>query len=99
MNLLNEEVPHGIAVEIENMGERKNKDLIDISAIIYCERDTHKGIIIGKDGKMLKLVGTKARISLEDFFQIKVNLKLWVKVKENWRNRETVIRNLGLSNK
>ena len=99
LNLLNEEVPHGIAVEIENMGERKNKDLIDISAIIYCERDTHKGIIIGKDGKMLKLVGTKARISLEDFFQIKVNLKLWVKVKENWRNRETVIRNLGLSNK
>ena len=69
LNLLNEEVPHGIAVEIENMGERKNKDLIDISAIIYCERDTHKGIIIGKDGKMLKLVGTKARISLEDFFR------------------------------
>lgn len=99
LNLLNEEVPHGIAVEIENMGERKNKDLIDISAVIYCERDTHKGIIIGKDGKMLKLAGTKARISLEDFFQIKVNLKLWVKVKENWRNRETVIRNLGLSNK
>lgn len=99
LNLLNEEVPHGIAVEIENMGERKNKDLIDISAVIYCERDTHKGIIIGKDGKMLKLVGTKARINLEDFFQIKVNLKLWVKVKENWRNRETAIRNLGLSNK
>ena len=99
LNLLNDEVPHGIAVAIERMDERKNKDLLDISAVIYCERDSHKGIIIGKNGSMLKEVGTKARMSLEDFFQIKINLKLWVKVKENWRNRESIIRSLGFSDK
>ncbi|HHX56383.1 MAG TPA: GTPase Era [Clostridiales bacterium] len=99
LNLLNEEVPHGIAVAIEGMEERNNKDLLDISAVIYCEKDSHKGIVIGKSGKMLKTVGSNARVSLEDFFQIKVNLKLWVKVKENWRNRESVIRSLGLSDK
>ncbi len=99
LNLLNEEVPHGIAVAIEGMEERDNKDLLDISAVIYCEKDSHKGIVIGKSGKMLKTVGSNARVSLEEFFQIKVNLKLWVKVKENWRNRESVIRSLGLSDK
>lgn len=99
LNLLSDEVPHGIAVEVETMKERDDKDLLDVSAIIYCERDSHKGIIIGKNGKMLKDVGIRARKRLEDFFAIKVNLKLWVKVKENWRNRESIIRSLGLSEK
>lgn len=99
LNLLSDEVPHGIAVDVESMSERDDKDLLDISAVIYCERDSHKGIIIGKNGKMLKDVGVRARKRLEDFFAIKVNLKLWVKVKENWRNREAIIRSLGLSEK
>jgi GTP-binding protein Era len=97
LHLLSEEVPHGIAVSVEEMKERDDKDLLDISAVIYCERDSHKGIIIGKGGKMLKLVGQKARTQLEEFFQIKVNLQLWVKVKENWRNREGLIKSFGLA--
>ena len=99
LDLLNDEVPHGIAVGVEEMSEREDKEILDISAVIYCERESHKGIVIGKGGAMLKKASTAARISLEDFFQIKVNLKCWVKVKEDWRNREGVIRNLGLSEK
>ena len=97
--LLNDEVPHGIAVAVEEMSEREDKDILDISAVIYCERDSHKGIIIGKGGAMLKKASTAARMELEDFFQIKVNLKCWVKVKEDWRNREGLIRSFGLSDK
>lgn len=99
LGLLNDEVPHGIAVGIEQMSEREDKDILDISAVIYCERDSHKGIIIGKGGAMLKKASSSARIELEDFFQIKVNLKCWVKVKEDWRNREGLIRSFGLSDK
>ncbi|MDE5764450.1 MAG: GTPase Era [Ruminococcus sp.] len=99
LELLKDEVPHGIAVGIEEMSEREDKDILDISAVIYCEKDSHKGIIIGKGGSMLKKACTSARISLEDFFQIKVNLKCWVKVKEDWRNREGLIRSFGLSDK
>lgn len=97
--LLSDEVPHGIAVGVESMAEREDKDILDISAVIYCEKESHKGIIIGKGGAMLKKASTAARLELEDFFQIKVNLKCWVKVKEDWRNREGIIRTLGLSEK
>ena len=95
--LLNEEVPHGIAVTVEEMKERDDKDLLDISANIFCERESHKGIVIGKSGTMLKKVGQLAREDLEKFFQIKVNLQCWVKVKPDWRNKEGMIRNFGLS--
>ena len=97
--LLNDEVPHGIAVGVEEMSERDDKDILDISAVIYCEKESHKGIVIGKGGAMLKKASTAARQELEDFFQIQVNLKCWVKVKEDWRNREGIIRNFGLSDK
>lgn len=97
LELLKDEVPHGIAVGVEQMSEREDKDILDISAVVYCERDSHKGIIIGKGGAMLKRASTAARIELEEFFQIKVNLKCWVKVKEDWRNREGLIRSFGLS--
>lgn len=97
--LLNDEVPHGIAVGVESMTEREDKEILDISAVIYCEKESHKGIVIGKGGSMLKKASTAARLDLEDFFQIKVNLKCWVKVKEDWRNREGIIRTLGLSEK
>lgn len=99
LELLKDEVPHGIAVGVEQMSERDDKDILDISAVIYCERDSHKGIIIGKGGSMLKKASTAARMELEDFFQIKVNLQCWVKVKEDWRNREGLIRSFGLSDK
>jgi len=97
--LLNDEVPHGIAVGVETMSERDDKDILDISAVIYCEKESHKGIVIGKKGTMLKKASTAARLELESFFQIKVNLQCWVKVKEDWRNREGLIRNFGLSEK
>ena len=97
--LLSDEVPHGIAVGVEEMSERDDKDILDISAVIYCEKESHKGIVIGKGGAMLKKASTAARQELEDFFQIQVNLKCWVKVKEDWRNREGIIRNFGLSDK
>ena len=93
---LNEEIPHGIAVSIEKMRERDDSDILDIEAIIYCERDSHKGIIIGKGGSMLKAVSTSARKDLEEFFDCRVNLQCWVKVKEGWRNREGLIHNFGL---
>ena len=93
---LNEEIPHGIAVSIESMKERETGDIMDIEAVIYCERDSHKGIIIGKGGSMLKAVSTSARKDLEEFFDCKVNLQCWVKVKEGWRNREGLIHNFGL---
>ncbi len=99
---LSEEVPHGIAVTIESLKERDNRNgegVLDISAVIYCERDSHKGIVIGKGGAMLKKIGSDSRAELESFFQIKVNLQCWVKVKEGWRNREGIIRNFGLSDK
>lgn len=99
--LMHDEVPHGVAVTVEKMSERKdsrNEDILDISAVIYCERESHKGMIIGKGGAMLKQIGQCARLELEDFFRIKVNLQFWVKVKEGWRNNDSIIRNFGLSN-
>ncbi len=97
---LNEEVPHGIAVGIEEISERDGANgdgIMDISAVIYCEKDSHKGIVIGKGGSMLKKIGQLAREDIEEFFMIKTNLQLWVKVKEGWRNVEGIIRNFGLS--
>lgn len=96
LRLMDKEVPHGIAVAVEKMRERQDKDILDIDATIYCERETHKGMIIGKHGAMLKKISTLARHDLERFFDIQVNLHTWVKVKEGWRNKEGLIRNFGL---
>ena len=96
LHRLNEEIPHGIAVSIEKMREREDKPILDVEAVIYCERESHKGIIIGKKGAMLKEISTNARHELEQFFDCKVNLQCWVKVKEDWRNREGLIHNFGL---
>lgn len=96
LRLMDKEIPHGIAVSIEKMRERENKEILDVEAVIYCERETHKGMIIGKNGAMLKKISTFARQDLEGFFEIKVNLHTWVKVKDNWRNRDGLIHNFGL---
>ena len=96
LRLMDKEIPHGIAVSIEKMRERDDKDILDIEAIIYCERESHKGMVIGKKGAMLKKISTYARQDLEAFFGINVNLQTWVKVKEDWRNREGLIHNFGL---
>lgn len=95
LTLLSAEIPHGLAVSIERMHERETGDLIDIDAIIYCERENHTGIIVGKGGSMLKKVGTRARADIENLLGCHVGLHLWVKVKENWRNREGILRTLG----
>lgn len=94
--LLDKEVPHGVAVSIEKMRERTTGNIMDVEAVIYCEKETHKGIIIGKKGEMLKRISSKARLDMENFFQCKINLQCWVKVKEGWRNREGIIHNFGL---
>lgn len=96
LRLLDKEIPHGTAVAIERMRERDDGSIMDIEATIYCERESHKGIIIGKGGQMLKKISTYARQDIENFFDIKVNLQCWVKVKEDWRNREGIIHNFGL---
>lgn len=95
LRLLGEEVPHGIAVTIEKMRERADGSMVDIEATIVCERDSHKGIIIGKQGAMLKKIGTKAREEIERLFEYKVNLKLWVKVKKDWRDSDILMKNYG----
>lgn len=94
LRLLEEEIPHGIAVTIEKMSERKN-GIMDIEATIVCERDSHKGIIIGKGGSMLKRIGTAARREIEDMLEGKVNLQLWVKVRKEWRDNELLMKNYG----
>lgn len=102
LHLLDKEIPHGIAVGLERFFERdtvQGEPIIEAEAIIYCERDSHKGIIIGKGGAMLKKIGSLARADIEEFFGCKCNLKLWVKVKEDWRNRDGLIRSFGLDNK
>ncbi|MBE5909163.1 MAG: GTPase Era [Lachnospiraceae bacterium] len=95
LHALSEEVPHGIAVSIDQMKKRKGKRLYDIDATIICERDSHKGIIIGKQGAMLKKIGTNARYEIEKLLDAKVNLKLWVKVKKDWRDSDFLIQNFG----
>lgn len=96
LRLLEREVPHGVAVSIEKMREREDSDIVDIEAVIYCEKESHKGIIIGKNGAMLKKISTYARQDMEKFFDCHINLKCWVKVKEGWRDREGLIHNFGL---
>jgi GTP-binding protein Era len=92
---LSDEIPHGIAVAVDQMRERKSGNLIDIDATIVCERDSHKGIIIGKQGTMLKKIGSQARHDIENLLDCKVNLKLWVKVKKDWRDSDFLIKNFG----
>ncbi len=99
LRLLNEEIPHGIAVEIMSMKKRKNKQLMDIEATIYCERDTHKGIIIGKKGSKLKDIGTRARADIEKILGTTVNLQIWVKVKKDWRDSDFLLKNFGYNSK
>ena len=94
LRLLEEEIPHGIAVTIEAMTERKN-GMFDIEANIVCERESHKGIIIGKGGSMLKKIGTAARIEIENLMGTRVNLQLWVKVRREWRDSELYMKNYG----
>ena len=99
LKLLKDEVPHGIYVEVEKMKERKNKmqeDIYDIEATIYCLRNSHKGIIIGKNGEMLKRIGRAARIDMEENFGVKVNLKTWVKVKEDWQDNNSIVNKFKL---
>ena len=99
LKLLQDEVPHGIYIEVEKMKSRKNKnneDIYDIEATIYCLRNSHKGIIIGKNGEMLKRIGRSARIDMEANFGVKINLKTWVKVKEDWQESEAIIKKFKL---
>ncbi len=99
LKLLQDEVPHGIYVEVEKMKQRKNKnneDIYDIEATIYCIRNSHKGIIIGKNGEMLKRIGRAARIDMEQNFGVKVNLKTWVKVKEDWQETDSIVNKFKL---
>ena len=95
LTLLDKEVPHGTAIEIEKFSERADSDVLDIGAVIYCERKSHKGIIIGKNGAMLKKVGAMARADIEEMLGCRVYLQLWVKVKEGWRDSVGLIRNFG----
>ncbi len=97
LRCLDEEIPHGIAVSIESMNYRKN--IVDIEATIICERDSHKGIIIGKGGAMLKKIGSRARTGIEDLLEYHVNLKLWVKVKKDWRDSDFLLKNFGYNPK
>ena len=92
---LRDEVPHGLAVSIDSMKEQEEKDIMEIQATIYVERDSHKGIIIGKDGQMLKRIGTEARKEIEAFLSERVNLRLWVKVSKNWREKDEKVKAFG----
>ena len=94
---LREEVPHGIAVVVERFKERPDKDLIDIDVNIYCERRSHKGMIIGKGGQMLKKIASAARMDIEELLGVKVNLQCWVKVREDWRDNELQLNSLGFA--
>ncbi|HBY70868.1 MAG TPA: GTPase Era, partial [Lachnospiraceae bacterium] len=107
LRLLNDEIPHGIAVVIDRMKERPNNGrntsaaggIMDIDATIICEKDSHKGIIIGKSGSMLKQIGTQARVEIENLLDCRVNLQLWVKVKKDWRDSDFLIKNYGFDSK
>ncbi|MDY3903377.1 GTPase Era [Peptoniphilus sp.] len=95
LKYLNEEVPHGLAISIEKFKKREDKNIYDIEANIYVERDSHKGILIGKGGSMLKTIGTEAREDIEKLLDAKVNLQIWVKVEKNWRERENLVKRFG----
>ncbi len=95
LELLREEIPHGIGVGVDKMQMRPDGKLMDVWATIYCERESHKGIIIGRGGKMLKRIGSEARKDIEWLLDVQVNLQLWIKVKEDWRNRQQMLNELG----
>ncbi len=99
LRCLDEEIPHGIAVAIDQMKERKDGGMYDIDATIICERDSHKGIIIGKGGSMLKRIGSEARRDIENMLEAKVNLQIWVKVKKDWRDSDFLMKNFGYDKK
>ncbi|MBQ1193394.1 MAG: GTPase Era [Lachnospiraceae bacterium] len=99
LRCLDEEIPHGIAVYIDRMQERSTHDIIDIDATLVCERESHKGIIIGKQGQMLKKIGQAARYEIEKMMEIKINLKLWVKVRKEWRDSDIQLKNFGYNGK
>lgn len=99
LRCLEEEIPHGIAVSIEKMQERSNGQIMDIEATIICEKDSHKGIIIGKGGTMLRKIGSQARREIEKMLELQVNLQLWVKVKKDWRDSDYMIKNFGYDKK
>ena len=96
--LLQEEIPHGIAVEIMSMKQRAGKDIVDIEATIYCEKDSHKGMVIGKGGEMLKSIGSRARADMERLLGSKIFLELWVRVKKDWRDSDFLLKNFGYKN-
>ena len=95
LRLLSQEIPHGIAVVIERMKTRRKGDIVDIEAAIVCERESHKGIIIGKKGAMIKEIGSRARVDMENLLDTKVNLKLYVKVRKDWRDSDILLKNYG----
>ncbi len=99
LKLLQDEIPHGIAVEISSMKPRKDKDMVDIQATIYCERDSHKGIIIGKQGSMLKKIGSNARYEIERLLGSPINVQIWIKVKKDWRDSDFLLKNFGYDQK
>ena len=99
LQLVDKEIPHGVAVCVEKMHDRDDGSLMDVDATIYCEKNTHKGILIGKQGAMLKKIGSLARADIENFFETKVNFQIWIKVKEDWRNRAGLLRNFGFDEK
>ena len=99
LRCLDEEIPHGIAVAIDRMRERPDGQIMDIDATIICERDSHKGIVIGKGGVMLRRIGSQARREIENMLEMKVNLQLWVKVKKDWRDSDFMIKNYGYNKK
>lgn len=93
--LLQEEIPHGIAVEIMSMKKRPQQEMVDVEATLYCERESHKGIIIGKQGAMLKKIGTQARRDMERLLGSRINLQIWIKVKKDWRDSDFLLKNFG----
>ena len=99
LRTLDEEIPHGIAVTIEKMHQRERQDIVDIEATIICEKESHKGIIIGKQGSMLKKIGSRARYDIEKMLEEKVNLRIWVKVRKDWRDSDVQMKNFGYNRK
>ena len=95
LSFLQDEIPHGIAVDIMSMKKRQNNELIDVEATLFCERESHKGIVIGKNGTMLKKIGTAARQDIENLLGSPINLKIWVKVKKDWRDSDFLLKNFG----
>lgn len=99
LQLLQDEIPHGIAIEIMSMKKRSNQNIVDVEATIYCEKDSHKGMIIGKQGNMLKKIGSRARMDIERLLGSPIYLQLWVKVKKDWRDSDFLLKNFGYDNR